>query len=147
MKALSRRALFGFLAGGVAVLATGEANALSWGRKSCHQFRRDVLDQDAVVTARVTRILARVESEGGRSSEIEARVTRAITGAMQPGRTFLFTARIYELNGMNVGYIPDEGDDTVLFLVRRESARGGWAVESAMPESQYNGWAARRCAP
>lgn len=145
MTAASRRALLGLLAGGAAVLATGGTQAMSWGRKSCHQFRRDVLDQDAVVTARVTRVLAGVHSNGGRSSEIEAQVTRAITGVIQPGKTFLFTARIYDLNGMDVGYIPAKGADTVLFLVRREGARGGWDVEAAMPESEYNDWAARGC--
>lgn len=145
MRTASRRALFGLLAGGAAALAAGGTQALSWGRKSCRQFRRDVLAQDAVVSARITRVLAQVQTNGGRSSEIEAQVTRPITGVIQPGRRFLFTARIYDLNGMDVGYIPAKGADTVLFLVRREDARGGWDVEAAMPASEYNGLAARGC--
>lgn len=56
----------------------------------------------------------------------------------------MFTATATEINGVQFGYIPAEGDEAVLFLDRDRDRR--WIVKSAMAAKDYDRDWALRCA-
>ncbi len=148
MRAPSRRAMVGILAAGAMALATGGADALSWGRQSCHGFRNSLHDQDAIVRAHVLRDWDQRDGGVNCSSWFEARVTQTITGPVRPGRKLTYLAVLYTCDTDQQhaqGYAPQKGDDVVLFLTRRPETGAGWAVTGEMSSARYNGWAARGC--
>jgi hypothetical protein len=139
-----RRALLASLATAGAVLAASGAEALSWSRPSCEAFRQSVLDHDAFVRASVVKAWDHRAGEDWSSAEVEARVNETILGRIPRGMTMMFTATATEINGVQFGYIPAEGDEAVLFLDRDRGRR--WVVKSAMPAKDYDRDWALRCA-
>lgn len=140
-----RRALAGLVAVGMTVLAAGSAEALSWRRATCSEFRQSALDHDALVRATVARTWNPRTSEEQWSSEVEARVKEGITGRGLPrGQRLIYTAQVSEISGVQFGFIPAEGEEIVLFLNRGSDRR--WAVASTMTAADYDLYWVRRCA-
>ena len=140
----SRRVLLATVATAGAVLSAGGAEALSWSRASCEAFRQSVLDHDAFVRASVVKAWDHRAGEDWSSAEVEARVNETILGRIPRGMTMMFTATATEINGVQFGYIPAEGDEAVLFLDRDRGRR--WVVKSAMAAKDYDRDWALRCA-
>ncbi len=140
----SRRALLASFATAGAVLAAGGAEALSWSRASCEAFRQSVLDHDAFVRASVVRAWDHRAGEAWSSAEVEITVDEPILGRVPRGATMMFTATATEINGVQFGYIPAEGDEAVLFLDRDRDRR--WIVKSTMTARDYDRDWALRCA-
>lgn len=139
-----RRALAGLLVVGAAVLSAGSAQALSWSRASCEEFRQSVLDHDAFVRASVVRTWDHRTGEDWSSAEVETRADEAILGRVPRGLTMVFTATASEISGTQFGYIPTEGEEAVLFL-DRDPGRP-WVVRSAMSAEHYDRYWVPRCA-
>lgn len=138
------RALLASLAVGGTVLAAGGAHSLSWSPPSCDEFRRSALEHDAFIRARVVRTWDHRAGEELSSAEVEVGVDEPILGQLPRGMSIVFTATEVEISGMPFGYIPAEGDETVLFVDRDPARR--WVVSSAMPADAYERDWVRRCA-
>ncbi|ATQ41018.1 hypothetical protein [Caulobacter mirabilis] len=139
----SRRALAGLLAVGATILVAGSADALSWSRPSCEEFRRSLLDGDAFVRARVSKTWDLKVEEEQRSSKVEAAVREAILGQYPRGARVAFTAREVEFSGVQFGFIPAEGDEIMLVLDQRSGRR--WTVNSTMTAAEYEQYWVPRC--
>lgn len=143
-----RRALFGLLAVGAAVFAAGAADAMSWSRASCDEFRRSALDRDAVIRARVARTWDQRAGEEQWTSQVDATTREGITGGVPRGTSLVFTATAVEIGGVRFGFIPAVGEDIILFLDRDLDRAPGrrWVVKSSMTAKEYDRYWVPRCA-
>lgn len=139
-----RRTLLAPVAVGVTLLTPGGAEALSWSRASCDEFRQSVLDHDAFVRASVVRAWDHRAGEEWSSAEVEVAVDEPILGRVPRGTTMVFTATAEEISGTQFGYIPAEGDEAILFL-DRDPGRP-WVVKSVMTATDYDRYWVLRCA-
>lgn len=140
-----RRALAGLLAVGAAVMAAGSADALSWRRATCNEFRSAALDHDALVRARVARTWDLRAGEEQWTSEVEATVRESIAGRGLPrGIPIVYTARVSEISGVQFGFIPKEGDEVILYVNRGDDRR--WSATSAVSAADFDRYWVPRCA-